>query len=754
MIEASVENHRIGILCHIGVAQDSDHVKKQVESLSCGVTIKRLSSVTRRCTMRARFSACLLVLCCASAYAAEPPPDYSRGQKMLDAYFRRRVKEISDNCLKDIRTKEDWERQRPEMRRQFLDMIGLWPLPPRTDLKATITGTIDAGSFTVEKLHFQSKPGLYVTGNLYVPRNAKALSAVLYVCGHGNIVKDGVSYGSKVFYQHHPTWFAQNGYVCLILDTLELGEIPGEHHGTSRIGEWWWQSMGFTPAGVECWNAMRALDYLETRPEVDPKRMAVTGRSGGGATSWWLAAADDRPQCIIPVAGIADLYSHLIEGELDPYKKGGVISGHCDCMYMVNTYQWDFPLVAALCAPRPLMLGNSDVDGIFPVGGYRRLADKVRKIYDLYGAGEKFTVLETAGPHKDTPELRLGAFRWLNHWLKNDNGPVVETARESFTPQQLKVLKEIPADARNKRIQDTFIARPKVDIPTDPEAIKKWWPKQREEWMQVLKKQVFRGWPKNPPPLNVRLASDITKDGLRLRAYDFVSEDEVELRLWVETAAGVDSPSKLELTLVDESRWQEWLGQLGPEFAGAFPGTKMPERDTDRFEAWVKLLNRHGWATVRLAPRGIGLTRWATDGSKDDVLARRRFALIGQSLDGQRVWDIRRAIAALNARDEFKKSPIQLQGVKEMAGLMLQAAIFEPDIKLLNLLKLPRSLSEPPILLNARRGLDVPELVALAMPRTVWLWEKSSADAAILMEALKLAKCLDDQGLKTRISGD
>ena len=99
-------------------------------------------------------------------------------------------------------------------------------------------------------------------------------------------------------------------------------------------------ALGYTPAGIECWNGMRALDYLETRKEVDAKRLGVTGRSGGGATSWWIAAADDRPQCIVPVAGLADLYAHVVEG-VSPRFRDGVISGHCDCMYFVNTYRWD-----------------------------------------------------------------------------------------------------------------------------------------------------------------------------------------------------------------------------------------------------------------------------------------------------------------------------------------------------------------------------------------------------------------------------
>jgi dienelactone hydrolase len=290
-------------------------------------------------------------------------------------------------------------------------MLGRWPLPPRTDLHAVTTGKVEADAFTVEKLHFQSRPALYVTANLYVPKKGpRPAPAVLYLCGHAGTTLKGVPYGNHVNYQHHPAWLAEHGYVCLILDTLELGEVPGIHHGTYPGREvarpmWWWHTLGYTPAGVECWNAIRALDYLQTRPEVDPRRLGLTGRSGGGATSWWLAAADDRVRCIVPVAGIADLRAHLLEG-VAPRYKDGVISGHCDCMYPVNTYRWDFAQVAALCAPRPLLLGNSDRDDIFPQPGYRRLAAKVRKVYDLYGAGYLISAsappaaLPSAGPRQ------------------------------------------------------------------------------------------------------------------------------------------------------------------------------------------------------------------------------------------------------------------------------------------------------------------------------------------------------------------
>ncbi len=420
-------------------------------------------------------AAILLSLVPFRLHAADASADTARGDHLRDAYFRQQVKDIADTDLANIKTRADWEKKRPEYRRQFLDMLGLWPLPPRTDLHATVTGKVETDLFTVEKLHFQSSPGLYVTANLYVPKRAALPApAILYVCGHANTVLDKVSYGSKVNYQHHPAWFAEHGYVCLILDTLELGEIPGEHHGTFRRGMWWWQALGYTPAGIECWNAMRALDYLQTRKEVDAKRIGVTGRSGGGATSWWVAAADERPQCIIPVAGIADLYAHVVEG-VAPRFRHGVISGHCDCMYFVNTYRWDFGRVIALCAPRPLLLGNSDQDDIFPVAGYRRLADKVRHIYELYGAADHFALMETKGPHKDTPELRRGAYQWMNRWLKNDRSAVSEREVPRLTPQQLKVFDRLPADAINATIHESFLKPAKIEQPQTPAVTREWW---------------------------------------------------------------------------------------------------------------------------------------------------------------------------------------------------------------------------------------------------------------------------------------
>lgn len=127
---------------------------------------------------------------------------------------------------------------------------------------------------------FSRYPGLYITANLYLPDRKidKPLPTILYVCGHGGVKKDGVSFGNKTSYHHHGIWFAHD-YACLIIDTLQLGEIEGEHHGTYNLNKWWWMARGYTSAGVEAWNCMRALDYLEDPP-------------GSGCETVWC----DRPQ--------------------------------------------------------------------------------------------------------------------------------------------------------------------------------------------------------------------------------------------------------------------------------------------------------------------------------------------------------------------------------------------------------------------------------------------------------------------------
>lgn len=246
----------------------------------------------------------------------------------LEAYFEYETRKLEERCLVDIRSAEDWREHRGRYRSQLQEMLGLSPWPERTELKAEVTRTERYEGFSVENVHFQSLPGLYVTGNLFLPEEtSRPVPAILYACGHGRVVEDGVSLGNKVHYQRHPAWFARHGYACLAIDTIQLGEIESLHHGTYREGMWWWNNRGYTPAGVEAWNGIRALDYLVSRPEVDGERLGMTGRSGGGIYTWWVGALDERVKVAVPVAGITSLRNHVVDG---------CVEGHCDCMYHIK----------------------------------------------------------------------------------------------------------------------------------------------------------------------------------------------------------------------------------------------------------------------------------------------------------------------------------------------------------------------------------------------------------------------------------
>lgn len=639
----------------------------------------------------------------------EPGP----GDRMIAEYFKLETQRLTNRSLNNIKTKEDWESVRDTYRRQLYEMLGLQPLPARSPLDTKITGKIEHEKFTVENIVFESRPGLYVTGNLYVPKGLKKeekAPAVLYVCGHGRVKKDGISYGNKATYQHHGSWFASNGYVCLIIDTIQLGEIEGIHHGTYKHNRWWWNSRGYTPAGVEAWNGIRAIDYLQSRPEVDGERIGVTGRSGGGAYSWWVAALDERVKVAVPVAGITSLKNHVVDG---------AVEGHCDCMFQVNTYRWDYPMVAALVAPRPLLITNTDKDRIFPLDGVVDVYTKTRRIYELLGAGDNIGLAIYEGPHKDTQPLRVDAFHWFERFLKGKDisDEIADTtAPKLFEPEQLKVLDKVPDDERNTAIDEYFTH--KAASGKSP-STKDDWLSNRDLWLRRLKGRSFRGWPSNPGPANLLPAASITRDGITLTSWDFVSQEAIQLRLYVLHREGLETKD-LDLTVLnvlDEENWEAFLTTTGAAFPEAFPDIDLPGLNQGAYQQERKMFASEKWAMAYVCPRGAGPTAF-TKNEKERTHIRRRFMLLGQTQDGMQVWDIRRAIQALRNIDGMKNIPLWLQSSNAMAGNTLYASLFEPDITRLDLHDLPKSQRDGADYLNVLRFMDTPQALAIGTERS------------------------------------
>jgi len=638
------------------------------------------------------------------------------GDRMIAEYFRNETIKLQENCLADIETADQWKNNRSTYRRQLLEMLGLYPTPERSPLKAEITGKVQHEEFTVEKLHFQSMPHLYVTANLYIPKNAtEPLPAVLYVCGHAKTIIDGVSYGNKVNYQHHPAWFARNGFVCLIIDTLQWSEITGMHHGIFSHDKWWWNCRGYTPAGVEAWNCVRALDYLQSRPEVDPSRLGVTGRSGGGAYSWWIAAIDPRIKAAVPTAGITDLENYIVKGIPTGRYPNGCIEGHCDCMFPVNTYRWDMPMVSALVAPRALLIANSDKDDLFPINGIFRLYQKTMKIYRLCDAERNLGINITEGSHGDTQQLRVHAFAWFNRFLKNKNPLISDQAVKFFEPQQLKVFDELPEDQINTKISETFV--PKADPPQLPVNTDQW-QKMRNNWLDKLNRKCFRSWPdlNNVAPLDICQKFSADAEGINLTALRYTSQHDIRLPLYIVKPADLDHPEKLTVKVLTQPQWEKWLAVMNYAFANQLPASQA-EPNLVEFQAFAQRIKGTRQAIAYVPTRGIGPTRW-TDDSRKRVHIRRRFMLLGQTLDSMRIWDLTRAMQAIRTLGEYRTIPTSLQGHKTMAGIALYASLYEPGIDRIDLYDPPTSHRDGPIVLNVLKYLDLPAVVAMAAERS------------------------------------
>ncbi len=595
-----------------------------------------------------------------AAAAQEPTPD-----DRIHAYLAARVAEISRNELDGAATKDAWLAKRPELRRRFLDALGLDPALPRTDLKAAVTGTVDRGAVAVELVHFQSKPGLYVTGNLYRPANAAGRKpAILYVCGHSGRGRDG----NKTAFQDHGMWFASNGYVCLVVDTLQLGEVAGKHHGTYNLDRFWWHSRGYTPAGVECLNGIRAIDYLVSRPDVDAEKIGVTGISGGGATTVWVAAADERVKVAVPVSGMSDLQS---------YVTNRVINGHCDCMFAYNLPRWEWTTILALFAPKPLLFANSDNDPIFPMDGNRRIVARLRKCYEMLDAGRNVDEYVSKGGHDYRPDLRQAIFQFFETHLKRTDRKVTDEVFAVIPGERLRVFPtdaDVPRDAINATVDETFVPVEPRTLPLDEGSFRnvKYWGlrRARERWFGQLA---------TPVPA-ARLA--------------FGDDDTPGTRREAATEPGL-VVSGLLLSIHSNGTGTT-LAVVNPGEDAVELSKRQPPRDTSP---------RH---LIAVYPRGVGPTAWTRRNPPNTV--ERSLALLGDTADAGRIRDVAMVLAGQPER-------VKLVGRGPAGVIAAYAALLVPEkVSEVLILDPPTSHRDGPHLLGVMRVWDIPAALGVLAP--------------------------------------
>jgi hypothetical protein len=399
---------------------------------------------------------------------------------------------------------------------------------------------------------------------------------------------------------------------------------------------------------------------------VDAERIGVTGISGGGAATFWVAAADERVKVAVPVSGMSDLESYVTDK---------VINGHCDCMFLVNTYQWDWTTIAALVAPRPLLFANSDNDKIFPMDGNRRIIAKLRRLYKMYDKPDLVDDYVSKGGHDYRPDLRVAIFQWINKHLKNDTGPVKDAEFKPLPGKDLRVFPEdrdVPKDTLNGKIDETFVKRAEVKLP-EKEQFAEW----KKGMLKELREKSFRGWPERVPKPEVPLLSQGT---LLHWVSPYQPEKGIEISL--DTFPSGETRPKHRTLFVSN----EGSRTIPPAWTKPFLG-----------ERWYEEINY----------RGIGGTEWTRKSPPNYV--ERAHVLLGRTVDGGRVWDI---IAGV--RND--KDGITIIGRGQAGILAAYAALFEPKIKEVVIVDPPTSHKDGPIFLNVLRVLDIPDALGLLAP--------------------------------------
>jgi dienelactone hydrolase len=621
--------------------------------------------------LRLRCVVMTFLLCCAAML-----PSAKGGETIYESVCRE-ARQISSGSLAVPLPPAAWKESLAQRRAMWHEMLGLSPMPERTPLAATVTGVLERGDYVVEKVHFQSLQGAYVIGNIYRPAKPSGrLPAVLYLCGH---TKGKVNPP----YQANPRWFGQHGYVALVLDPIQLGESQGIHHGTYREGRWDWPSRGYTPAGTEVWNAMRALDYLETRPDVDKDRMGVTGLSGGGVISWCLGAADERVKVVVPVCQSGSIEHVAVDRATD---------SHCDCAFWINYYRWCWADVGSLIAPRAMLIASGSEDVLWRPYGYRDVAHRIRHQYAALGAAEQFDLVEDLTPHGYTPKLRQAIFTWFNKHLKGDPTPIQDDVTDFVEPEENLLVfgGKLPKDDRMREIDTLLVKR------AEPPAIANEadWHAYQEAQIRRLRELTFRNIPRDLDP-RVR---DCRADGAENNGKTFatcVFDTHDGLTLGVKT------------TRPGDAAWQvptvAFAVQPDARTAFAGGGSSRPGVALDLATAGVEVRNT-GVTSV-----GPGYL-WTL---------RRVYPLLGETLPERQVYDLLAGIAAV--RRQTSTGPVALFGQGDTAPLAIYGAILDPQITEVIIANPPERHADPrtPEFLGILRIGDLPQNLALVYPRPI-----------------------------------
>lgn len=321
---------------------------------------------------------------------------YMRG--ILDKQYAAR-----DQELEGVKTWDDWLKIRERIRASFAASVGGFPAE-RTDLNPRTQTAFENDEIRIEKVICESRPKFYVTANLYLPMRSagKKVPAIVRVVGHstrGRLSNFVVSFSEEL---------ARRGYAVLAIDSLGQGErmyINGGHGSRTPTTNHYFQGAactltGANLAGYMIWDVMRGIDYLETRPEIDMSRVVMTGSSGGGTLTSYVAALEDRLFGAAPVSAVGS------------NRKGGGNYDSEQVLYGTSRDGIDGEGRTAAVAPRPITV-ISEVGSDESLEANKAAFEVSRKAFNLKDAGAKLEYVPTKHPHGYGPPHQKLFLEWV-----------------------------------------------------------------------------------------------------------------------------------------------------------------------------------------------------------------------------------------------------------------------------------------------------------------------------------------------------
>ena len=343
--------------------------------------------------------------------ADEQVDPLNRFPRMVHDFFVRQVR-LNERrhlrALAQLKTKADAEAYVRSAQERIRQSFG--PEPERTPLNARVTKTVDRDTYTIENVIFESRPGFPVTANLYLPKErAGQLPAVVGTCGHSTNGK------AETAYQSLAQGLARLGYACLIYDPIGQGERLqyADENLKSKVGVGVREHLhagnqqflvGEFFGAWRAWDGVRALDYLLTRPEIDPNQIGVTGNSGGGTMTTWLCGVEQRWAMAAPSCFVTTFRRNL-ENELPQDTE--------QCPPAVLALGLDHADFLAAMAPKPVIILAKERD-YFDVRGSEETYERLRKLYRLLGAEDNVALFYGPTGHGYSQENREAMFSWFN----------------------------------------------------------------------------------------------------------------------------------------------------------------------------------------------------------------------------------------------------------------------------------------------------------------------------------------------------